>query len=108
MQDVIVADIDINDLQMISYLLSTNHLKGKDIETEWGGFLLMYGGEYERPYPSVMIWRFRDGEDNSIIENMQKEDAWIVKHVWRQWLMPEETDAEYVPPNNYVVMGRNE
>ena len=54
MQDVILLDIAINDIPMISNLLSTHHLKGKAFETEHGGFLLMYGGEYERPYGAII------------------------------------------------------
>ena len=29
MQDVIVANIEVDDFQIINFLLSTNHLKGK-------------------------------------------------------------------------------
>ena len=55
----------------------------------------MYGGEYKRPYPSVMIWRVEVSEEESTIVDMRQEDGWILKHVWREWLMPEKTDAEY-------------
>ena len=106
MQDVIVADIEVNDLETITFLLATNQLKGKVFETERGGYMLMYGGEYERPFPSIIIWKLQIQEDESFIENMQMEDAWILKHVWREWLMPEETDAEYVPPKQFLVMER--
>ena len=44
-------------------------------------------------------------EENTIVD-MRQEDAWIVEHIWREWLMPEETDAEYVHPNQIVVMQR--
>ena len=104
MQDVILANIAVNDFEMIGVLLSTNHLKGKVFETERGSYLLMYGGEYEKPYPSVMIWRVEISEEESTIADMRQEDGWILKHVWREWLMPEETDAEYVPPNQILMM----
>ena len=103
MQDIILASIDVNDFQTINQLLSTNHLKGRVFATDWGGFLMMYAGEYERPVPSVMIWRFENHEDNNIIKDMRHEDAWIVERVWRDMLMPEETDAEYVPPKHYLI-----
>ena len=106
MQDVIVADIQVDDLETIAFLLRTNQLKGKVFETERGGYMLMYGGEYERTFPSVIIWKLRISEDESFIENMQMEDAWILKHVWREWLMPKETDAEYFPPKQFLVMER--
>ena len=106
MQDVIVADIQVDDFETITFLLRTNQLKGKVFETERGGYMLMYGGECERPFPSIIIWKLRISEDESFIENMQMEDAWILKHVWRWWLMPEETEAEYVPPKQFLVMGR--
>ena len=107
MQDVILADVDINDLQTISRLLSTNRLKSKVFATQWGGFLMMYGGEYERPFPGVMIWRFEDQKDGSIIKDMRYEDAWIVERVWRDMLMPEITDAVYVPPERFILMTKN-
>ena len=106
MQDVIIADLEVNDFDTIGFLLSTTHLKGKVLEAERGSYLLMYGGEYERPYPSVMIWRAQISEEENRIVDMQQEDSWIVKHVWREWLMPEETDAEYVPPDRFLMMLR--
>ena len=39
---------------------------------------------------------------------MQIEDAWILEYVWSEWLMPEDTDAEYVPPEQFIVMGRRQ
>ena len=104
MQDIIIADLAVNDFETIGCLLATDHLKGKSFETEQGGFLMMYGGEYERPFPSVIIWRFEDRGDESYIKDMRPEDAWIVEHVWREMLMPETTDAEYVPPKGFIVM----
>ena len=106
MQDVVLADVAVNDFQTITYLLSTNNLKGRVFATDWGGFLMMYGGEYERPFPSVMIWRFEDLKDERYIKDMRGEDAWIVERVWRDMLMPEETDAEYVPPKRFLVMAK--
>lgn len=106
MQDVILANLRVDDFETICYLLSTDHLKGKAYETEMGSYLFMYGGEYERPYPSVMIWRAEISEEKQIVVDMQYEDRWIVEHVWREWLMPEETDDEYIPPNQFLVMLR--
>ena len=105
--DVILANLNIDDLETISYLLSTSHLKGRVLETERGNYLLMYGGEYDRPYPSIMIWRVEISEEENTVVDMRQEDGWIVKHVWREWLMPEETDAVYIPPNRFFVMMRN-
>ena len=34
-------------------------------------------------------------------------DAWIVEYVWRDMLMPETTDAEYVPPKRFIAMTKN-
>ncbi len=106
LQDVIVAGMDIGDLETISCLLSTNRLKGREFETDWGGFLMMYAGEYERPFPSVMIWRFENRNGDSIIKDMRYEDAWIIERVWRDMLMPEITDAEYVPPKRFLLTAR--
>ena len=104
MQDVIQVDLAVNDFETICCVLSTDHLKGKDTETARGNYLFMYGGEYERPYPSVMIWRFETADEGNIIRDMRYEDDWIVEYVWREWLMPERTDAEYIPPKQFLVM----
>ena len=94
MQDVILANIAVNDFEMIGVLLSTNHLKGKVFETERGSYLLMYGGEYERPLPEVMIWRFENEGGGRRVKDMREEDYWIVEYVWREWLMPEGAEVE--------------
>lgn len=107
MQDVILADISADDFDTICCLLSTQQPEGRFLETESGGYLLVYGGEYERPYPSVMIWRAKDAEGKIITADMRQEDSWIVETVWREWLMPEGMDAEYVPPKRFLLMQRN-
>jgi hypothetical protein len=104
MQDIILLNLDANDFETIGSLLSTSVLKSQVIEMECGSYLLMCNGEYERPYPSVMIWRVEISEEKSTVVDMRYEDGWIMEHVWKKWLMPEETDAEYVPPNRILVM----
>ena len=106
MQDIICADLRVDDLETICFLLSTDHLKGKVLETERANYLLMYGGDYQRPYPSVMIWRIEISEEGNTIVDMRQEDGWVVRYVWKEWLMPEGTDAEYVPPKQFLVMLR--
>ena len=104
MQDVILADVDPNDLETIETLLSTSILVSHVIKTERDSYLLISDGECERPYPSVMIWRVEiSGEERTVVD-MRQKDGWIIKYVWREWLMPEETDAEYVPPSQFLVM----
>lgn len=106
MQDVILTDVDPNDYETIGTLLSTNILVSRVIETEQSNYLLISDGKCERPYPSVMIWRVEDSGEEINIVNMRQEDGWIIKHVWREWLMPEETDAKYVPPEQFLLMMR--
>ena len=106
MQDVILADINADDFDTICCLLSTQQPEGKFLGPETGGYLLVYGGEYERPYPSVMIWRASVVEGKIIFGDMRQEDGWVVETVWREWLMPEGADVEYVPPRRFLVMQR--
>ena len=68
-QDVILADVDANDFETIGTLLSTNVLISQIIESEQNGYLLIFDGEYERPYPSIMIWRFRRVGEEKFIED---------------------------------------
>ena len=93
-ETVIAAELEVDDVELISMLLSTDRLKGKTIETNDGGFLLMYGGEYERPLPEVMIWRFENEGGGRRVKDMREEDYWIVEYVWREWLMPEGAEVE--------------
>ena len=106
MQDVILVNLDANDFETIGSLLSTSVLKSQVVETEWGSYLLITDGEYEKPYPSVMIWRLELFEGKCVVADMRYEDGWILKYVWREWLMPAETKAEYNPPNQFLVMQR--
>lgn len=108
MQDVIVADLEVDDFAILAFLLSTKNLKGKVYEMERGSYLLMYGREYERPVPSLILWKLEVAEDGDTIVDMKMEDAWILEHAWRQWLMPEGTDAAFEPPDEFVVMARSE
>ena len=85
---VIASELAIDDVELISMLLSTDHLKGKEVETQDGGFLLMYGGEYERPFSEVMIWRFENEGGGRRVKDMREEDFWIVEYVWKEWLTP--------------------
>ena len=78
MQDVISASISIGDIETISMLLSSTNPKAQDIEVKDGGYLLMYGGEYERPYPSVMIWRYRKEEENAIMDKIMVYSTFTV------------------------------
>jgi len=107
MQDVILVNLDANDFETIGSLLLTSVLKSQVVETEQGGYLLITDGEHERPYPSVMIWRLELSEGKCVVADMRPEDGGILKYVWREWLMPEETDAEYIPPKQFLVMMRN-
>ena len=106
LQDVIIAKIAIAEYDTLCLLLGSRHLVGKQYGDEKGGYVLLHAAEYERPYPSIMIWRFRKVGEEKFIEDMRQEDAWVLEHIWRNWLMPEETDAEYVPPKQFLVMER--
>ena len=106
MQDVILVNLSIDDLETIGFLLSTDNLKGREIQTERGNYVLVYGGVYKRPYPSIMIWRYSISNEQYIIEDMRQQDAWVLKHIWKEWLMPEGTTAEFIPPDSFLLMGR--
>ena len=79
LQDVIIAAVPIEELELLSALLQTDRLKGRSFETDQGNFFMMYDGNTVRPL-----------------------------YVWSEWLMPEDTDAEYVPPEQFIVMGRRQ
>ena len=101
LQDIVKVNLSVDNTELIQVLLSTQELICDDFETEQGNFLLMYAGEYERPYPSILIWRYRlsggSGEER-IIEDMREEDSWVLEPIWKEWMTPAGFDAEYIPP----------
>ena len=58
----------------------------------------------KKPYPSIIIWQIKITEEENFIVDMRQEDGWVPEHIWREWLMPEDMDAEYVPPRHILVM----
>ncbi len=108
MQDVIVAKMAFNDLEQIGSLLGTNRVKGSGLEAGNKGYFIMYGGEYERPYPSIIIWKYKVTEDGNIICDLEQEDGWILKQIWRDWLVGENETCSYEPPKSFLIMERKE
>lgn len=106
LQDVIIASIEIDDFDLLHTLLSTENLKGMPVETETGNYLIMYGGEYQRPFPSVIVWRYENLNGESIVVDMQMKDSWVIEQIWGHWLMPEKSNDQYIPPEQFTMMGR--
>ena len=109
MQDVIIPRIAFDDFDMIWMLLDTDHVKAKSIEAENGGYLLMYDGECDRPYPSVMIWRYITDENthDNLITDMEFEDSDIIESVWNNYLMEEEHSQDYTRPGYFILMEKS-
>ena len=105
LQDIVKVNLSVDNTELIQVLLSTQKLICDDFETEQGNFLLMYAGEYERPHPSILIWRYRlsgDSGEERIIEDMREEDSWILEPIWKEWMTPAGFDVEFIPPEKTV------
>ena len=110
LQDVIIPRIPFDDLEMIGLLLETDHVKAKPVETEDGGYLLLYDGKCGRPYPSVMIWRYITDEntDENLITDMEFRDSEIIEYVWDNYLMEEGHDQEFTRPGYFILMEKSD
>ena len=109
MQDVIVPLISFEDFEMISLFLSSEHVKAAQVKSEDGGYLLMYDGKSQRPYPSIIIWRYQTDEETkgNLITDMTFDDAPIIEYVWKNYLIEEGGDQEFIKPNYYIFMEKD-
>ena len=104
LSDVFAGELPFGNLPLLMQILQVKVLKSAPIETPFGNYLLMFDGEEARPFSQIMVWRYRLEGNRKIIEDMRMEDAWILENIWRYWLMPEDTDAEFVPPKGIITM----
>lgn len=85
-EPVISAYLDPSDLETIQGLLNTSHVQSDYVSHYDDHYLFMFDGNSAKPYPSVMIWKYRlDGIHNTFID-VEQEDLKAVDFAVRNYL----------------------
>ena len=78
------------DLRLLHDLLQTEKLGSVRVDSPYGShYLFLFDGRRERPYPSVMIWRFADVGDDKLLIDMDEADVPAAAFAERNYLLPE-------------------
>ena len=83
---VISAYLDPSDLDMIQSLLNTSHIKSDYVSHYDDHYLFMFDGNSVRPYPSVMIWKYRPGEPHDTFMDVTQDDLKAIDFAVRNYL----------------------
>lgn len=69
------------DVDILKCLLSTDRPGGTPLDNPDGtGYLFVYDNNKKKPYPSVMIWKYRKGKEYDILQDMRPEDLRIIPY----------------------------
>lgn len=81
MQDIINVRLPFSDHALLMALLNTQRLGGQFYDCyDDGGYFFMYDKSKKRPYPSVMIWKYKIKDDRRVITDMEKVDLRIIRY----------------------------
>ncbi len=82
LQDIINVRLPFGNLALLMKLLNTNRPGGKCFdENDDSGYFFMYDNSRTKPYPSVMVWKYKRDGERRIIVDVQKEDLHIIPYV---------------------------
>ena len=85
-EPVISAYLDPSDFETIQGLLNTSHVQSDYVSHHDDHYLFMFDGNSAKPYPSVMIWKYRsDGIHNTFID-VEQDDLKAVDFAVRNYL----------------------
>lgn len=75
LQPIVAASIPFGDTDILKVLLQTDRPGAKPVDfDESTGYLFVYDNNLSRPYPSVMIFRYNRGSEESIVVDMSQND----------------------------------
>lgn len=81
LQPIVNARIPFGRIEVLKQLLQTNRPGGKFYEvTPKQGYLFTYANDLKKPYPSVMIWKYRNINGANTIVDMEKDDLGIIPY----------------------------
>ena len=81
LQTIVAVRIPFGDVELLKVLLQTNRPGGKFVDfDEHTGYLFAYDNNLQRPYPSVIIFRYDRTSGNNIVRDMEAEDFCAVHY----------------------------
>lgn len=81
MQPIINAVLSFFDFGLLKKLLRTRRPGGEFYDQDDGtGYFFMYNNNRKRPYPSVMIWKYKIENGVHVLEDVGKEDLRIIPY----------------------------
>lgn len=90
LQPIVCVKIPFNS-ELLKSLLQTDRPGGRfyRISNE-GGYFFTFDNNRKRPYPSVMIWKYRVIDGQNTIQDMEQEDLAIIPYAVKNYLLAEE------------------
>ena len=87
LQPIIEARLPFGKIEVLKALLQTNRPGGAFYElTPECGYLFTYANDRGRPYPSVMIWKYKVIDGERYATDMEKEDLRIIPYAIKTFL----------------------
>ena len=87
LQPIINVRIPFGRIEVLKQLLQTNRPGGQFYEvTADQGYFFTYANDRKKPYPSVMIWKYRVINGVNTIVDMEKEDLGIIPYAVKTYL----------------------
>lgn len=87
LQGIMAVDLNFNDFELIAKLLSTDRVGAKPVDLDGRQYLLMYDNNMQRPYDSIMIWRYEAIGNENVIVDMRQEDYSVIAYAWSNFLL---------------------
>lgn len=87
MQNIINVRLPFSNHALLMCLLNTERLGGQFYDCyDTGGYFFMYDNSKKKPYPSVMIWRYKVEDDCRVIVDVEKDDLRIISYAVETYL----------------------
>ena len=87
LQPIVAARIPFGDVEVLKVLLQTNRPGGKSVDFDaHTGYLFAYDNNLQRPYPSVMIFRYARTNGDNLVQDMEAEDYRAVTYATEKFL----------------------
>lgn len=87
LQDIMCVPMQFDNTELLQTLLQTDRLGGQihDVSPK-EGYFFMYDNGKEKPYPSVMIWKYEFQGAMRYITDVGKEDLSIIPYAAETYL----------------------
>ena len=87
LQPIVCAQLPWGNVELLRGLLNTTRPGASIKDNGHGtGYLFVYDNNLRKPYPSVMIWKYRSEADGRVICDMGKEDMTIIPYAVETYL----------------------